>query len=83
MNSREEKTVDIFVNQDKHTVDKEKISYDEVVAFYTKDGGAPSTEYLVKHSRGHSDNLSGTLTPGNEVMVQNDMRFRVTGTGES
>lgn len=83
MSDKEEKTVDIFVNQDKHTVNKEKISYAEIVAFYTQDGGAASNEYLIKYSRGHSDNVSGTLTPEKEVMVKDGMRFRVSGTGES
>lgn len=83
MNSKVEKTVNIFVNQDEHTVSKGKISYAEVVALYTMDGGASSTEYLVKYSHGHSDNVNGTLTPGNEVRVQDGMRFRVAGTGES
>ena len=77
------KTVTIIVNQDEHEVEKEKISYDEVVALYLKDGGATSTEYLIKYSRGHSDNVSGTLVPGKKVMVQDGMRFRVSGTGES
>ena len=83
MNTKVEKTVNIFVNNDEHTVDKEKISYAEIVALYTNDGGTPSTEYLVKYSHGHSDNVNGTLTPGKYVMVQDEMRFRVTGTGES
>lgn len=83
MAGKPEKTVTITVNQDDHEVAKEKISYDEVVAFYLSDGGAGSTEYLIKYSRGHSDNVSGTLAPGNKVMVKNGMRFRVSGTGES
>ena len=83
MNKKVEKTVNIFVNQDEHTVDKDKISYDEIVTLYTNDGGASSTQYLIKYSHGHSDNLNGTLTPGNKVMVQDGMRFRVSGTGES
>lgn len=83
MNRKTDKTVTIFVNQDEHEVEKEKISYEEIVALYVKDGGAPSNEYLVKYSRGHSDNVSGTLTAGNEVMVHDGMRFRVSGTGES
>ena len=83
MNGKSEKTVNIFVNQNEHTVEKERISYAEVVALYMKDGGAPSTEYLIKYSHGHSENVSGTLTPGTYVMVQNGMRFRVSGTGES
>lgn len=83
MGTKTEKTVEIYVNQDKHVVDKEKISYDQIVALYIKDGGAPSNEYLVKYSHGHSANVSGTLAPGQEVMVKDGMRFRVSGTGES
>jgi len=83
MHGKAEKTVTIFVNQDEHVVDKEKISYEEVVALYVKDGGAQSNQYLVKYSRGHSDNVSGTLAPEQKVMVQDGMRFRVSGTGES
>lgn len=83
MSGKPEKTVTIVVNQDEYSVTKEKISYDEVVALYLKDGGTSSTEYLIKYSRGHSDNISGTLSPGQEVMVKDGMRFRVSGTGES
>lgn len=83
MNDKKEKQVTIYVGQKEHVVDKEKISYDEVVAFYVKDGGAPSKQYLIKYSRGHSSNVSGTLAVGKEVMVQDGMRFRVSGTGES
>lgn len=83
MSKKPEKTVTVVVNQDEHEVIKEKISYDEVVALYLQDGGATSTEYLIKYSRGHSDNVSGTLAPGKEVMVKDGMRFRVSGTGES
>jgi hypothetical protein len=83
MSGKPEKTVAIVVNQDEYSVAKDKISYDEVVALYLKDGGTNSTEYLIKYSRGHSDNISGTLSPGQEVMVKDGMRFRVSGTGES
>lgn len=79
----DKKTVSIVVNQDEHLVEKAKISYEEVVALYLQDGGAASLEYLIKYSRGHSDNVSGTLAPGGKVMVQDGMRFRVSGTGES
>ena len=83
MPGKPEKVVTIVVNQDEHSVTKEKISYDEVVALYLQDGGTSSTEYLIKYSRGHSANISGTLAPGQEVMVNDGMRFRVSGTGES
>ena len=80
---KDEKKVPIFVNQDQHKVAEGKISYAEVVALYIKEGGAPSTEYLIKYSHGPSENPSGTLAPGQEVVVGNAMRFRVSGTGES
>jgi len=83
MAEKPEKTVTIVVNQDDHTVAKDHISYDEVVALYLQDGGATSPGYLVKYSRGASENVSGTLPPGGKVMVKDGMRFRVTGTGES
>ncbi len=83
MRDQKEKTVTIFVNQDEHSVDKDKISYEEIILFYTQKGGNPSYQYLVKYSRGNSDNVSGTLLPGKEVMVKDGMRFRVSGTGES
>lgn len=78
-----DKTVTILVNQDEHQVTKEKISYEEVVALYLGDGGTASAQYLIKFSRGHSSNVSGTLAPGNTVKVKDGMRFRVSGTGES
>lgn len=83
MAAKPPKEVTITVNQDDHVVAKEKISYDEVVALYLKDGGETAPEYLVKYSRGASGNVSGTLSPGGEVMVKEGMRFRVSGTGES
>ena len=83
MSDKADKTVVIFVNQDEHKVVEGKISYDQVVALYIKDGGAPSNEYLIKYSHGPSENVSGTLAPGQEVVVKDGMRFRVSGTGES
>lgn len=83
MTGKNVKTVTITVNQDDHDIAKEKISYDEIVALYLSDGGSASNEYLIKYSRGHSNNVSGTLAPSTEVMVKDGMRFRVSGTGES
>lgn len=83
MDGKPEKTVTIFVNEDEHVVNKDKISYDEIVALFLKDGGSQSNEYLIKYSRGHSGNVSGTLAPGTNVMVQDGMRFRISRTGES
>lgn len=73
----------IYVNQDEHEIDTHEITYERVVDLYLGGGGKASTQYLVKYSHGPTANPSGTLGPGQEVKVKNDMRFRVSGTGES
>jgi hypothetical protein len=81
--SDEKEKVKIYVNQDQHDINTGKISYERVVDLYLGEGGKPSKEYLVKYSHGPAENPSGTLAPGHEVRVKNDIRFRVSGTGES
>ena len=81
--AKTEKSVTIWVNENEVPVDKEKLSYQDVVDLYLGAGETASAEYIIKYSRGHSDNVSGTLTPGKEVKAQDGMRFRVSGTGES
>jgi Multiubiquitin len=81
--SDEKKKFKIYVNQDQHEIDTGTISYERVVDLYLGEGGKPSKEYLVKYSHGPSENPSGTLAPSTQVKVKNDMRFRVSGTGES
>lgn len=73
----------IYVNQDLHEINTHKISYERIVDLYLGEGGKPSKEYLVKYSHGPAENPSGTLVPGQEVKVKDDMRFRISGTGES
>jgi hypothetical protein len=73
----------IFVNEDQHEISTENISYQRVVDLYLGEGGNPSNEYLIKYSHGPTQNVSGTLVPGQEVVVKDGMRFRVSGTGES
>lgn len=75
------KTVTIFVNTVEHVVPHEKISYTTLIALAFP--GAAGNNYVVKYYKGNSDNLTGTLPPGGEVMVKHDMDFRITGTGES
>jgi hypothetical protein len=74
---------EILVNGDDHEIDTRDIAYARVVDLYLGSGGKPSTEYLVKFSHGPVENPSGTLAPGQKVMVKDGMRFRVAGTGES
>ncbi|MHB1266140.1 MAG: multiubiquitin domain-containing protein [Acidithiobacillus ferriphilus] len=81
--SAEKTKTKIYVNQDLHEIETHNISYERVVELYLGEGGAPSKQYVIKYSHGPSDNPSGTLAPGEEVKVKDDMRFRVSGTGES
>ena len=73
----------ILVNGDDHDVDEKEITYAKVVDLYLGSGGKSSNEYLVKYSHGPVENPSGTLAPGQKVIVKDGMRFRVSGTGES
>ena len=82
MNDHEEK-VKIYVNQDQHEINTHKVSYERVVDLYLGQGGTSSKEYLVKYSHGPPENVTGTLAPGQDVVVKDGMRFRVSGTGES
>jgi hypothetical protein len=78
-----QETFDILVNGDGHRIDTQDITYARVVDLYVGSGGTASNEYLVKYSHGPIENQSGTLPPGQKVNVKDDMRFRVSGTGES
>ena len=81
--SEESDKFKIYVNEDQHEINTREISYQRVVDLYLGEGGNPSTEYLIKYSHGPSQNVSGTLAPGQKVVVKDGMRFRVSGTGES
>ena len=83
MAAREEKLVTISVNSVDHPVPHEKISYDALVEFAFPGGSKSGAVYIVKYSRGSSDKETGTLPPGDSVMVKDGMRFRVSPTGES
>lgn len=78
---QDKKTVTIFVNTVEHVVSHQKISYATLVALAFP--GATGNNYVVKYYKGNSENLTGTLAPGAEVMVKDGMDFRITGTGES
>ncbi|HLO96313.1 MAG TPA: multiubiquitin domain-containing protein [Burkholderiaceae bacterium] len=75
------KTVAITVNTVEHIVPHEKISYATLIGLAFP--GATGTNYIVKYYKGNSDNQTGTLAPGEQVMVKDGMDFRITGTGES
>ena len=79
----EKKNVMINVNTVDHEVPHEKISYNTIIDFAFPGGLANGAIYIVKYSRGISENETGTLRPNDKVMVKDGMRFRVSPTGES
>ena len=83
MDDEKERKFKIFVNEDEHEIDTHKISYVRVVDLYLGEGGAPSREYLVKYSHGPLENPTALWPQDREVKVNDGMRFRVSGTGES
>lgn len=83
MNEKKETTITINVNSIDKSVSHEKIDYNQIVELAFPGGSTSGAIYIVKYSRGKGDTEKHTLAPGNEVMVKDGMRFRVSPTGES
>lgn len=83
MKEENDKTVVIIVNTVDHEVPREKISYEQIVELAYPGGSAGGALYIIKYSRGASDNITGKLPAGGKAMVKNGMLFRVSPTGES
>src|SRR5438045_2761612 len=79
------KKVTIIVNGRPREVEKEKISFEEVVllAFPSAQLQNPDFEYTVTYAKGPKDNKEGTLTKGKSVQVHDGMTFNVTETNKS
>jgi hypothetical protein len=78
----QKKTVTIIINAKKHEVQKEKLSFDEVVAL----SGLPHDEntiFTITYSKGHQDKPQGQLVRGDTVPVKEGMIFNVTATSKS
>ena len=78
------KPTTIFVNGKQKTVEKGKLSYQQVVdlAFENPPTGE-NVLITITYERGHSDKPQGSLTPGESVEVVEGMRFDVTATDKS
>ncbi|MEA2547834.1 MAG: hypothetical protein QOE42_432 [Chloroflexota bacterium] len=76
----EHKSVTIIVNTRDKTVEKGKVSYDQIVALALDPvPSGPNIEITVTFNHGHS-NHSGDLRPGDSVEVVDGMVFDVTAT---
>lgn len=84
MSEKEKKQVTIIVNGTPEKVEKEEITYKEVVTFAFPDFPQhPERNYSVKYKRGHGEKPDGILSPGGTVKVKDKMIFDVTPTGQS
>ena len=74
----------IIINGTAEEVEKDDITYNEVVTFAFPDFPQhPERTYSVKYQRGQGNKPEGVLTPGDSVKVKDKMIFNVWFTGES
>ena len=84
MADKAKKKVTIMVNARPFEVEKDDITYDEVVTFAFPDfPHHPEKSYSVKYKRGHGNKPEGILSPGGTVKVKDQMIFDVSETGQS
>ena len=74
----------ILVNGEEKEVEKERISYEEVImlAFGNYDSSERTT-YTITYFRGENHKPNGVLVKGQEVMVKKGMKFNVSKTNRS
>jgi len=78
------KKVAIIVNGTPHEVEKDDLTYDEVVTLAFPDFPQhPERTYSVTYQRGHGNKPEGILSPGGSVKVKEGMIFYVKHTGQS
>lgn len=83
-NEKKEKKIIIYVNGEEKEVNKEKISYEDVIilTFGSYDDSEGVT-YTVTYYKGQSHHPNGVLVEGQSVMVKKGMRINVTKTNRS
>lgn len=83
-NNKEPKMVTIIINGTPKVVEKERMSFDEVVdlAYETPPTG-DGVQFTIQYTKGHSDKPKGTLVEGQSIKVKEGMEFDVTPTNRS
>lgn len=82
--SGHDSSVTIIVDGTPHEVEKERISFSEVVTLaYPDYPQHPEIIYSVTYKRGPGSNHEGILAQGGSVMVKKNMVFNVSRTGQS
>ncbi|MHA7212270.1 multiubiquitin domain-containing protein [Burkholderia pseudomallei] len=77
------KQVTIYVNGTPKVVQKERLTFDEIVALaFDNPPSGDGVQFTVQYSRGHSGS-KGSLVEGQSVQVKEGMEFDVTPTNRS
>ena len=77
------KQVTIYVNGTPKVVQKERLTFDEIVALaFENPPTGDGIQFTVQYSRGHSGS-KGSLVEGQSVQVKEGMEFDVTPTNRS
>ena len=78
------KQVTIVVNGRERQVDKDQLTYQEVLALaFDPVPSGPNVYFTVTYRRGHGDKPEGTLAEGGVVKVKEGMIFNVSQTDKS
>ena len=82
--NKELKLVTIIVNGTPKVVEKERMTFDEIVALaYETPPTGDGVQFTIQYTKGHSDKPKGTLVEGQSVKVKEGMEFDVTPTNRS
>ncbi|WP_210413818.1 multiubiquitin domain-containing protein [Protaetiibacter larvae] len=76
------KLVTVIINSRPFELEKDDISFEELVALAFPNGAGDNPQYRVSYRRGHG-NKSGTLAAGESVKVKEGMVFDVDVTNRS
>jgi hypothetical protein len=83
-NNHDKKKISIFINGSPEQVEKEEMTYKEIVTLAFIDFPQhPERNYSVKYTNGHGHKPEGILSPGGKVKVKDGMQFTITATGQS
>ncbi|ACT48366.1 multiubiquitin domain-containing protein [Methylotenera mobilis] len=82
--NKEAKVVTIIINGAAKSVEKERMSFEEIVALaYETPPTGDGVQFTIQYTKGHSDKPKGTLVEGQSVKVKEGMEFDVTSTNRS
>lgn len=82
--NKEAKMITIIINGTAKSVEKERMSFEEIVALaYETPPTGDGVQFTIQYTKGHSDKPKGTLVEGQSVKVKEGMEFDVTPTNRS